>query len=166
MTLEDLEKIVNDKIAFQGNEKFEKYTELTDKYLALTGITQLAGGKTIEELLEDADDEEKETIIGKLAWCIPGGKGMGGDDSGPKSEVDPEIDPTPDPENGHNLNNLEDAENAVLTIQDAIEHGSITAQSDPEFDLNNDGKIDEKDLVIAKEAVRRLKGEEPVDDDI
>ena len=77
MTLEDLEKIVNAKAAFQG-KKFEKFTTLTDKYLALTGITQLAGGKTIEELFAAADNKEKEIIAGKLAWCIPGGKGMGG----------------------------------------------------------------------------------------
>ena len=77
MTLQDLEKIINAKITFQG-KKFEKFTTLTDKYLALTGITQLAGGKTIEQLFEAADNKEKEIIAGKLAWCIPGGKGMGG----------------------------------------------------------------------------------------
>ena len=94
MTLQDLEKIINAKVAFQG-KKLEKYTTLTDKYLALTGITQLAGGKTIEQLFEAADNEEKEIIAGKLAWCIPGGKGMGGEDAlKPKSEVDAETSET------------------------------------------------------------------------
>lgn len=115
MTLEDLEKIVNAKAAFQG-KKFEKFTTLTDKYLALTGITQLAGGKTIEQLFAAADNKEKEIIAGKLAWCIPGGKGMGGEDAlKPKSEVDAETA----------TYTAEEAAAYNLTLEGALQYGAI-----------------------------------------
>lgn len=101
MTLEDLTKIINEKFEFCKARLGEKES-LTDKYLALTGITQLVGGKTIEELFEDAEDDEKEKIAGKLAWCVPGGTGMGGtneDALKPKSEVETEVTPgTDEPE--------------------------------------------------------------------
>ena len=93
MTLEDLTKIINEKFEFCKSRLGEKES-LTDKYLALTGITQLVGGKTIEELFEDANEEEIEKISGHILWCIPGGTGMGPtneDSLKPKSEVNTEL---------------------------------------------------------------------------
>jgi len=71
-----------------------------------------------------------------------------------ESTVEPTTEETYTPD----LNNLEDAEDAVAAISDAIENGGMTAETDPGMDLNKDGVIDDKDLKIAQDAVENLKG--------
>jgi len=143
----------------EGKEDFELYNALVGTTFDAESYDKVAndapeylfdhipsGSKMISEKKSEVDVEEVEPTV-------PTTPTESTTPTDPTNTIDPsENIYVPD------LNNLEDAEDAVLAIQDAIENGGMTAETDPGMDLNKDGVIDEKDLKIAQDAVERLKG--------